>query len=216
MKAEVATMSNLLHPGLILICAGLVTFWLPKNLRRCMMLIGPLAALYAAFQLPAGADCSMDFIYGYHLHYLVTDKLSIIFTMIFSIMALIGCIYANHNESRMEAMCSMAYAGGAIGVTLAGDWLTLIFFWESLAVTSLFLIWCSHTPTSRRAGFRYLLVHLLGGNLLLAGIFLKISAGDVMVGNLVSAPHDYAFWLILLGVAVNEAIPPLNAWLVDA
>lgn len=30
------------------------------------------------------------------------------------------------------------------------------------------------------------------------------------------AVHDVAFWLILIGVAVNAAIPPIHGWLVDA
>ena len=61
----------------------------------------------------------------------------------------------------------MTYAGSALGVTLAQDWLTLIFFSELMAATSLFLIWCKKTPASRQAGYRYLLVHMFGGNLLL-------------------------------------------------
>ena len=57
---------------------------------------------------------------------------------------------------------------------------------------------------------------LLGGNLLLLGIFLKVGSGDSLIANLSKAPHDLAFWAILIGVAVNAAIPPVNAWLVDA
>ncbi|MFQ9523158.1 MAG: hypothetical protein ACLR2G_06290 [Phascolarctobacterium faecium] len=49
-----------------------------------------------------------------------------------------------------------------------------------MAATSLFLIWCKN-PASRQAGYRYLLVHMFGGNLLLAGIFLKVSAGDYLL-----------------------------------
>ncbi len=121
-----------------------------------------------------------------------------------------------HNENGMEAFAALAYAGSAMGVVLAGDWLTLIFFWELMAATSLFLIWCKNTPSSRRAGYRYLLVHMFGGNLLLAGILLKMRTGDMLITNLVSGPHDAAFWLILAGVSINTAIPPLHAWLVDA
>ena len=48
------------------------------------------------------------------------------------------------------------------------------------------------------------------------GIFLKVGSGDSLIANLSKAPHDLAFWAILIGVAVNAAIPPVNAWLVDA
>lgn len=209
-------MSNLLHPGLILILVGFIALIAPKSLRKIVLAAGPFAALYAALTMPVGTDLQFTFMDTFTLGYMYVDKLSYVFCMIFAIMACIGGIYSCHNENRMEALCSMSYAGCALGVTLAKDWLTMIFFWEALAVTSLFLIWCRNTPSSRRAGFRYLLVHMLGGNLLLGGIFLKVSGGDQMIANLVSGPHDVAFWMILIGVAVNAAIPPVNAWLVDA
>lgn len=210
-------MSNLLHPGLILIAVGFLAMLLPKMLRKIVLAVGPFAALFAALNMPLGTDLSIG-LYGtgFQLGYMYVDKLSYVFCMIFALMACIGGLYSCHNENQMEAFCSMAYAGCALGVTLAKDWLTMIFFWEALAVTSLFLIWCHHTPTSRRAGFRYLLVHMLGGNLLLGGIFLKVGQGDLLINNLALGTHDIAFWAILIGVAVNAAIPPVNAWLVDA
>lgn len=207
---------NVLHPGLILILVGFIAMIMPKAVRRVVLAIGPLAGLYAAFQLQVGTEVHLNFMGSYTLGVIYVDRLSWLFTFIFSLMAVIGGIYASHNENRMEALCSMSYAGCAIGVTLAQDWLTLIFFWELLAATSLFLIWCNKTASSRKAGFRYLLVHMFGGNLLLAGIFLKVTGGDLMIANLANGVHDYAFWLILTGIAVNAAIPPVNAWLVDA
>lgn len=210
-------MSNLLHPGLILIAVGFLAMILPKMLRKIILAVGPFVAFFAALNMPLGTDLSIG-LYGtgFQLGYMYVDKLSYVFCMIFALMACIGGLYSCHNENPMEAFCSMAYAGCALGVTLAKDWLTMIFFWEALAVTSLFLIWCHHTPASRRAGFRYLLVHMLGGNLLLGGIFLKVGQGDLLINNLALGAHDIAFWAILIGVAVNAAIPPLNAWLVDA
>lgn len=210
-------MSNALHPGIILILVGLIAAIVPKALRRVALAIGPLAALAAALTMPMGTDLSMEFFgTGYVLDYFHVDGLSYVFCMIFALMACIGGIYACHNESRIEAFSCMAYAGCALGVTLAKDWMTFIAFWEGLAVTSLFLIWCHHTPASRRAGYRYLMVHMLGGNLLLYGIFLEVGAGNGLVMNLAEGAHNLPFWAILIGIAVNAAIPPVNAWLVDA
>ena len=146
------------------------------------------------------------------------DKLAWIFAFIFSVLALVSGIYAAHNPNRMEALCSMAYAGGAICVCLAKDWLSFIFFWESLAITSLFLVWCNPTHEARRAGFRYMLVHMLGGGILLAGIFVIwfTGHGDMMIHSLTNRPHDWAYWLVMLGMFINVAMPPVNAWLVDA
>lgn len=206
-----------IHPGLVLIFVGILAMLVPKVLRKVVLAVGPFAALYATLSLHIGTDATFSvFGTGYQLCYMYVDKLSYVFCMIFALMACIGGIYSCHNENRMEALCSMSYAGCALGVTLAKDWMTMILFWEALAITSLFLIWCRNTPESRKAGFRYLLVHMLGGNLLLGGIFLKVSQGDFLITNLSSCAHDIAFWAILIGVAVNAAIPPVNAWLVDA
>lgn len=206
---------NNIHPGLILIATGVIAAIVPKSLRKYVLAGGPLVALAAMFSLSYGAEWTIPFINDIQLHVISVDRLNWVFGLIFSMMAAIGGIYSMHNKSWMEALASMCYAGGALGVTLCGDWMTLIFFWELMAASSLFLIWCNNTAKSRKAGFRYLLVHMFGGNMLLAGIFLKVSAGDMLVSNL-SATHDAAFWLILLGVAVNAAIPPIHSWLVDA
>ena len=34
--------------------------------------------------------------------------------------------------------------------------------------------------------------------------------------NISQGPHDASFWLILIGLGINAAIPPLNSWLTDA
>lgn len=206
---------NNLHPGLVLIATGVIAAIVPKSLRKYVLAGGPLVALAAMFSLSYGTEWIVPFINGIDLHLIQVDRLNWVFGLIFSMMAAIGGIYSMHNKSWMEALASMCYAGGALGVTLCGDWMTLIFFWELMAASSLFLIWCNNTAKSRKAGFRYLLVHMFGGNMLLAGIFLKVSAGDMMIGN-ITAVHDAAFWLILIGVAVNAAIPPIHGWLVDA
>lgn len=207
--------SMVLHPGLILIATGIIAAIVPKGLRKFVLAGGPICGLLAMLSLQYGAAWSIPFINGMDLHLIQVDRLNWVFGLIFSIMAAIGGIYSMHNKSWMEALASMCYAGGALGVTLSGDWMTLIFFWELMAASSLFLIWCNNTAKSRKAGFRYLLVHMFGGNLLLAGIFLKVTAGDYLVSN-ITATHDAAFWLILLGVAVNAAIPPIHGWLPDA
>ena len=204
------------HPGLILILSGFLALVTPKAIRRIVFVAGPFCALLAAMALPLGTDYSFEFINGMQLGWLHVDKLSWLFTFVFCLLAFIASVYGCHNTNRMEMLCALAYAGGGIGVCLAKDWMTLIFFWEALAISSVFLVWCNKTKEARRAAFRYILVHMLGGNLLLAGIFLKVSAGEYLVTNLVGGPHDLAYWLILIGFFVNVAMPPVNAWLVDA
>ncbi len=204
-----------LHPGLILILAGLIAAVLPKNLRKVALIGGPLAALAAMFTIEVGALWTIPFINGMELHLIDVDKLSWMFALVFTLMAVMGGFYVSHTESWLESMAAMMYAGSILGVVLCGDWMTMIFFWELGAATSLFLIWCNNTPASRKAGFRYLLVHMTGGNLLLAGIFLNVSNGDFLIHSL-TGTSGAAYWLIMLGVGINAAVVPLHAWITDA
>ena len=81
-------MSNLLHPGLILIAVGVLAVLVPKMLRKFILAIGPFFALFAALSMPVGTDLSIEFFgTGYHLGYMFVDKLSYVFCMIFALMA---------------------------------------------------------------------------------------------------------------------------------
>ena len=203
------------HPGFILLLGALAATVLPLVLRRAVMFLAPLLAIAAVFGLKAGTVWTLPFINNLELLVMKVDRLSWVFALIFSIMALLGNIYALHIKSRGESAAGLAYAGSSLGVVLAGDWITLIFFWELMAVSSTLLIWYRKAPQAISAGFRYILVHFFGGNLLLAGIFLKISGGESLITAL-TGTNDAAFWLILLGISINAAIPPLHAWLTDA
>ncbi|KJS85498.1 MAG: monovalent cation/H+ antiporter subunit D [Peptococcaceae bacterium BICA1-8] len=203
------------HPGLILIFAGIFAGFLPNRIRQAVMVGAPALAVLSMFNLPIDTLWQVDFINNMQLQLLRVDKLSWVFGLIFSIMALIGNIYSLHNKNSWEAAAALLYAGSSLGVVFAGDWMTLIFFWELMAASSVFLIWYKGNAQARGAGYRYILVHAFGGNLLLAGIFLKMVAGQPEV-TLLTGTQDAAFWLILLGVAINAAIPPLHAWLTDA
>ncbi|NLK01360.1 MAG: Na+/H+ antiporter subunit D, partial [Clostridia bacterium] len=205
-----------LHPGFILIIGAILVATVPDRKFRQLTMVGiPALAALAAFLLPMDINYTLPFVLGNELQYLKVDKLSWIFAFVFSIMALLANIYALHNGSAGEVVAGMVYPASALGVVLAGDWLTFIVFWELMAISSVFLIWFRKTKRSLRSGFRYILVHLLGGQLLLAGVFVKALQGDFNVATLVGT-QDAAFWLVFLGVAVSAAIPPLHSWVADA
>jgi multicomponent Na+:H+ antiporter subunit D len=100
-------------------------------------------------------------------------------------------------------------------VTFAGDYLSLFFFWEMMAVASVCLVWARRTPEADAAGRRYILIHLFGGSLLLAGICLQVAQSGSLRIEAFAPYASPAAWLILLGVALNTALPPLHAWLPD-
>ena len=106
-------------------------------------------------------------------------------------------------------------AFGALGVVFAGDLITVYVFWELMAVTSCVLIFARRSRKSFGAGIRYLLVHIFGGLVLLAGILLTIAHTGSIGFDTFSERHA-GTWLILIGFLVNAAAPPLSAWLSDA
>ena len=149
-----------MHPGLVLIFAGLLAAVLPKACMKFVVTIGPALALALTLILQDGDACIIPFINDMELYVLLVDKLNYVFGMIFGMAALIGGIYSMHNKDKLEAASAMIYGGASLGVTLCGDWLTLIFFWELMAAASLFVVWAKRSEQSTKAGFRYLLVHM--------------------------------------------------------
>jgi multicomponent Na+:H+ antiporter subunit D len=60
-------------------------------------------------------------------------------------------------------------------------------------------------------------VHLAGGVILMAGIFLRYQGThDLTVTRIAPEHADIAAYLILIGFALNAAVPPIHAWLPDA
>ena len=208
-------MSLAFHPGLILIIGGILAGLAKGRIRQGLMVLVPIFTFINVLNLEVGTMRSYPFINNLELIYLQVDMLAWIFIFTLALITIFANIYALHHDKAGEVVSSMLYAGGGISVVLAGDWITLIFFWELMAITSTLLLWFNGTPGARSAGYRYILVHFFGGNLLLAGIFLKVWAGEPNI-TVLTGTGDAAYWLILLGIAVNAAIPPLHAWLADA
>ena len=69
-------------------------------------------------------------------------------------------------------------------------------------------------PASRAAAMRYLFVHIVGGAILLAGVLWHFAGTRSLLFE--GFEGGGAAWLILIGFAVNAAIPPVHAWLADA
>ena len=204
----------LLHPAFWLFLGVLFVF---VNRRRMPGLpVGVIVAIGALLALLRGVEGTLETsVAGFRLIWFHADRLSLLFALVFAIVALLGFLYGSHRMRAGETAAALLYAGSAIATVLAGDWITFFVFWEAMAFSSLALIWQAGTGRARRAGMRFLLVHATGGALLFVGIALHLaSGGDTSLGALVSGSPP--FWLILGAVAINAAIPPLHAWLTDA
>lgn len=203
------------HPGIFLILCGIIAAILPAKWRKIPLIGGPAISFIMLLVTPLGTTDKLIVFNRYALEYLNVTQENYMFLFVFILIALVGGIYAAHTKGRLETFCALNYAGAGISVALAQDWLTMLIFWEYMAVTSLCLVWCNHTPESTKAGFRYLVMHMLGGNLLLFGVLLKIFHGSMSIECL-TGQYDLSFWLIFLGIAINAAVVPLHTWLPDA
>ena len=207
-------MTDLLHPGLVLIFGGLIAATLRGVPRAALVLLAPLAAMVLVWTAPEGVIWRAQFL-GHALTPFVMDKLSRLFALIFALMAFGGALFALNRDSQIELPAALVHAGSAVGVTLAGDLLTVFVFWELMAIGSTLVIWSAGTPAAYRASLRYLMFHLLGGVLLMAGIAGHIAKTDSIVFERLAADTP-AHWLILAAFLLNAAVPPLHAWLTDA
>jgi multicomponent Na+:H+ antiporter subunit D len=208
-------MINPVHPSLIFIGAALALPLLRvRFLKQVLLLAAPLIALADLLVLPPGQHWTYRFM-TYDLVLGRVDALSICFACVFVVMAFLGMVYALHVKEDGQHAAALLYVGGTLGVTLAGDFFTLFAFWELMALSSVFLIWYRKSTKALAAGFRYLMIHLAGGALLLAGMVMEVAgSGSLSFGALQAGTMGST--LILLGFLINGAVPPFHAWLSDA
>jgi len=209
-------MNNFIHPALLFILGAFLIPVLRGRIRQIYLLIVPALAFLSVLSMNTGVYGEINYL-GFNIIMGRVDSLSLVFAHVFTLMAFLGVLYGLHVKEGEQHIASFLYVGGSLGVIFAGDYLTVFIFWEIMAFASTFLIWFRREPASLKAGFRYLLMHIFGGLLLLAGIFLHYKNTGSMAFELIpKTGAGFAEYLILSGFALNAAVFPLHAWLPDA
>ena len=200
-------------PGLLLIGGAVLVPFLRGNLRSAYTLLLPLLGILQLTAFEPGSFGSMA-TFGFEQTHVRIDKLSLLFGYIFYIAAVLGVLFAWHNDDPFEKSTALVYVGAAIGATFAGDLITLFFYWELAAIAAVFLIWAARTDRSFHAGFRCLLIYMVSGVLLLSGAALHANAtGSVAFNNIGLESPGGVF--ILLAFGIKCAFPLLHNWLQD-
>jgi formate hydrogenlyase subunit 3/multisubunit Na+/H+ antiporter MnhD subunit len=139
---------------------------------------------------------------------------------------LFGAGYFRHGEGALPGLLCLQYhlflaAMGA--VLLADDAYSFMVSWESMALTSYFLVTTQHRiPEIRRAGFLYLLIAHLGaiGILLSFGVMQggswQFSFDAMRAAELPPAWASAGFLLALAGFGAKAGLVPLHVWLPEA
>lgn len=203
-----------IHPVLVLFAGAMLVPLLRGKARDLAVLLAPALALVALWLLPEGTRWETHWL-GQTLTPLAVDKLSRLFATVFLLAAGVGGLFALRQQSRLEVPAAFLYAGSAVGVTLAGDLITVFLFWEFMAVGSTLVLWSAGTASAWAASKRYVAVHLAGGVILFAGITGQILASGDASFHAMQADTLWT-WLILIGFLINAGAPPLAAWLPDA
>lgn len=184
------------------------------HLRSVLMLVFvALSGLHLCF-LDGDVLVRMRFL-DYELLPYRVDDLSIVFGYVFHIAAFISILFALHVKDTMQHVAGLLYAGSAVGALFAGDLLTLFVFWELLAVTSAFLIWAQRTERAYQSGMRYLIIQVLSGVILLAGLLIHVQETGSLEFNFIGIEH-LGGCLMLLAFGIKAAFPLLHTWLTDA
>lgn len=207
-------MSSTVVPAIIFIVGALFIPLLKGKLRSAYLVALPVIGFYNLINIPMGTHWTVNFL-DFHLVFGEVDRLSRVFGIIFHVISLIAIIYVLNFKNNVEYVSGFVYAGSALGVVFAGDLITFFVFWEMLTVSSVFLILANKKKESMEAAYRYVLIHIVGGLVLLAGIIMyihetgSITFEEIGLGSL-------ATYLIFIGFGINCAWPILHTWLVDA
>ena len=132
--------------------------------------------------------------------------------------------YRNRNRYYFFALLTF---GATVGVFLSAELLTTFIFFEIMSFTSYVMVIHDENATAMRAGQTYLAVAVLGGMVMLMGLFLlRTITGTLTISELTAAcaavpaqtrPRLYlAGALILFGFGAKAGLYPLHIWLPKA
>ena len=208
-------MFDVIPTAFIFFAAAAVLLALPKGpARGLLLLITPIIAGVQVWNAGFGNFAQVGF-FGFELELMRIDGLSRIFTMVFCLAAFLGNLYAWHVRDTVQQVAALLYAGSAIGAVLAGDMITLFFYWEGTAIASVFLIWARRTEGAYNTGMRYLIIQVASGVVLIAGVALFYrETGSIAFDRMtLGSPGT---WLIFMSFGVKCAFPLLHNWLQDS
>ena len=201
------------HPSFLFFLGALLLPFVKGKVKSILLLGIPVVSLLLLLLTSEGSYGNFS-IAGQNVIFGRVDRLALVFGYVFTLMAFIGETYSFHVKEDGQHMAAFFYVGSSLGVVFAGDFLSLFLFWEIMAFSSTLLVWYGGKK-SEGAGFRYLLVHIFGGVILLAGIILQgAQTGSIAFDRMTLG--SLATYLILIGFMLNAGVPPLHAWLPDA
>jgi formate hydrogenlyase subunit 3/multisubunit Na+/H+ antiporter MnhD subunit len=237
-------MTSLLPIDFLLIAAcawlaiGLLGLVAPRNTRFISKLLFPLGALVGlavglvALDALGGEAQTAVLVIGlpdlpFHLR---LDNLSAVFAMLLGFVSVGISIFAagyfRKGEGTAPGLLCLEYhvfLASMLMVLLADDAYAFMVAWETMALSSFFLVTTDHRHDEiRRAGFLYLLIAHIGAiSILLSFGVMTGGAGDYSFAGM-RAQQLSPFWasaaflLALAGFGAKAGLVPLHVWLPEA
>ena len=200
-------------PWLVLTLAAAVVLATPRAIGHAVAALATGFVFVQALAVPDGTHLDVTFI-GFDVVLLNVDQFSAMMGLVVGFLATAAVIYAYSSEApRWLTAFALTYVASTVGTIYAGDWLTVIFFWELMAVTSTLLVW-QYGGEAVRAGYRYAIFHGVGGTILLGAVVVHFAnAGTFLFAE--SGIHASAAVLAAIGIGINCGFVFFHTWIPD-
>ncbi|WP_434522419.1 Na(+)/H(+) antiporter subunit D [Halorubrum sp. AS12] len=211
-------------PYVLIAFAALAVLALPRRSGHAVAALATAFTFAQAVLLGdggTGAHLATQFL-GFDVVFFNVDQFSLLMGVVVGFLATAAVLYAYGSEAPTWVTAfALIYVASTVATIYAGDWLTLIFFWELMAVTSTLLVW-QHGGAAVRAGYRYALFHGTGGTILLAAVVVhgvsmlgSVPAGEIFLFSSTTGIHASATVLAAIGIGINCGFIFLHSWLPD-
>ncbi|RLM94413.1 Na(+)/H(+) antiporter subunit D [Halobellus sp. Atlit-38R] len=210
-----ADVPTVVPPAFAILAVAVVAPFLSRRLGHALGVIATGGVAVWSLLVPAGVYLQTTFL-GFDAVLINVDAFSRLMGVIFGLIGAAAVLYSYSSEAEnRQTAFALGYVGTSVGAVFAGDWLTMVFFWELMAVTSTLLVW-DYGGAAVRAGFRYAVYHGLGGSLLMAAVIwhytnvgsFLFSASDGITAGIPAV-------LAAIGIGVNVGFVGLHTWLPD-
>ena len=200
-------------PALIFLVGSVLIPFLKGRVRQVYIVAVAVLGLVDVFLLKIQTSWVANYM-GFEVVLLHADRISLFVGYIFVIIGFFAILYTIHVDEIWHHLLAFWYVGSALGAVFSGDLLSLYLWWEIMAVASAGFVFLNRTEEAKQAGYRYLLMHLIGGTIFIGGIFLHyMNTGSLALGPMEAG---LAFTLVLIGVGMNAAFVLIHTWLPDA
>jgi len=203
-------------PFVPVLVAVLVLPFVDRRVGHALGVVASAAVVPYVWLTAEGAHLPVR-LFGFEAVLYNVDPFSTLMGLIFGFIGAVAVLYSWFTDAdSLQTAFALSYVTASLGAVFGGDWLTLIFFWELMAVTSTLLVW-HYGGRAVRAGFRYALLHGVGGTLFLGAVVWHY----VAVGSFLFTAYEgglageVAPVLAAVGIGVNVGFVGLHAWLPD-